>query len=276
MTTTDLCQEVGNPKNFYFIYPAVSNTNGYLDINEAVKQDAGQTSVCMIYLTHMIGKARAVAMMVDKKTLSKHLSVLKLLNFDNQGFDVVALKFSDFPIMGDDTGSFLSKHSASFVLGSLAIALFLGHKFQSTRWLTDLLFFVGVPFIAIKSTVDAMQKEIRNYSDRALELESKQLGFSVHKWQEQAQASPPERPVVAGKLRHVAHSRQSAKARNARRKVEAEFSRLRAQSQEAAVAGGVDPRIYRTERERLRKMEESSSRSKSQRKSAHAGTARSR
>jgi hypothetical protein len=68
---TELCNEVGDPANFYFIYPAESKINGYLDINQAVKQDAGQTSVCMIYLTHMIGKARAVAMMVDKKALAE-------------------------------------------------------------------------------------------------------------------------------------------------------------------------------------------------------------
>jgi hypothetical protein len=270
--TTDLCKEVGDPKNFYFIYPAESNTNQYLDINEAVKQDAGQTSVCMIYLTHMIGKARAVAMIVDKKTLAKHLSVLKLRNFNNQGFDVVALKFSDFPIM-NNTGSFLSKHSDSLVIGSLAISIFLRSVLpEKNRSWADLLLFLGVPIFAITSEI--MRKDIRNYSDRALELESKQLGFNVQKWQEQTRA-PPERPVAAGKLSggHGAHSRQSAKAR---RKVQAEFTRLRAQSQEAIVAGGADPRIYRTERERLRKMEESSSRSKSRRKSAHAGTAQSR
>lgn len=48
----------------------------------------------------------------------------------------------------------------------------------------------------------------------------------------------------------------------------------RARSPEAAVAGGVAPRIYRTERARSRKREQWSSRSGSGRRSARVGTDR--
>lgn len=279
---TELCNEVGDPANFYFIYPAESKINGYLDINQAVKQDAGQTSVCMIYLTHMIGKARAVAMMVDKKALAEHLAVVKMQDFENKGFEVIVLRYSDLPIMKPTRDYLINVPMMILILLASAFAIptllnaigpYIGlnkldelspKNAKVIRRLLVTLIGIGIPsFFLIK-----LMNALRNERARAHELESQQMKLDLQKWEEPpaaAQNVEGPRLVAAGQAldrslsgsqRNPSHLRSRHKSGRSRRsprrsqeKALKEFSRLRAQSQEAMVAGGADPRFYRKARE---------------------------
>lgn len=263
----ELCREVSDPDNFYFIYPAESRINGYLDINQAVKQDAGQTSVCMIYLTHMIGKARAVAMMVDKKALAEHLAVVKMQDFENKGFEVIVLRYSDLPVMKPTSEHLINVPMvllALFVLSFTLTTLFkmIGPSIglnevkamfpEDQQWVVesffDALIGIGIPsFVLMK-----LMKALRNERARAHELESQQMSLDFQKWEEPpvAQTVKDSRLVAAGKAldtsfrtsqRGPSHPsskpsskpslrHKSSRSRRSHEKAVEEFSRLRGKS----------------------------------------------
>jgi len=269
----DLCNEVGNPKNFYFVYPAESATAGYLDINDAVKRDNGRTPVCMLYLTHMLGQERAVDMMANKKLREQHLVALKIPNYEGKGFDAVVLRYSDMPVMNElreplgTVGTIINALSPAVggVSGTFAIEKLVHCREEADEGIcvenAAMALFVALAAIGIP--IFNMVKEMkahRNERERSRELESKLMGFKLRKWQETAESKAPESKIVetlatvaagAGnptrnhKSTRVDKSHRSHKARMYR-KNEQEFRRLQSQSLEATVAGAGAPRTYRT------------------------------
>jgi hypothetical protein len=319
----DYCAEVGDPKRFYFIFPAENDAGKELDINEAVRRDEGQTSVCMLYLTHMLGRERAEALMANKKLRDKHLVVFPMPNFQNKGLNTIVLRYSAIPALNN-----FQKYYATTLFGepleqmdvplnilqaiigaffALGGGLGLGLKTKVINEKKELvdpptgvkaifgsflilgLVLLGIPIAKFMSALKAAS----NDRDRLRELEANRMGYLFQRWQEPPQLveEPSNRAVAAGvdrrtspkalrQSRHRSHTSPRKLRRQALERAyragEQDFKRLRAQSPEAVVAGGADPRTYRTERARLQKMEESSSRSRSGKKSARAGSSQSR
>ena len=332
----DPCEEVGDPARFYFAFPADNDAGEFLDINEAVRRDGGKTSVCGIYLTHMLGRERADAMMADKKLRGKHLVILPVSNFQNKGLDAMVLRYSAIPALdiipkalsttmfGEPFQALdVAESVVSLMAGTTLATLWglssigLGRKSGPTRERTALLIFslilIGVPI----AKFTRMFKAASNNRDRLQELEAKRMGYTFQRWQEakkktkhssqELSASSAEPSAESSTRSSTRSSRASEKPRTSaagarrtnRRKGspqgtlasraaqrlaserafairEREFRRLQAQSPEAIVAGGADPRTFRTERARLQKKERSSSRSASVKKSARVESARSR
>jgi len=218
----DLCNEVGNPKIFYFVYPAESATAGYLDINDAVKRDNGRTPVCMLYLTHMLGQERAVDMMTNKKLRERHLLVLKIPNYEGKGFDAVVLRYSDVPLMNNSVEP-LSTLVAIVVAFMFALSGFYGisgfyvfshckkiesaeeklrcHNLAKQRLLKGAIIFLFPAYIFFKQL-----KAHRNERNRSRELESNLMAFNVRKWKDneprpiEAPEVPKAPTVAAGRL----------------------------------------------------------------------------
>lgn len=314
----DFCDEVGDPTRFYFVFPAENDAGDFLDINEAVRRDGGKTSVCRLYLTHMIGPERANAMMADKKLRDKHLVILPVPNFQNKGLDTIVLRYSAIPALNRFQKSFSTtlfgeplqqldvvQELLTLMIGTVLAGLWGvnaisdGRQFMSTKNGTMLLIvalvFIGIPVARFMSSFKAAS----NDRDRLRELEAKRMGYTFQRWQEakSKQSSPSgssaesstrsspssEKPRTSAagvartpKTTRAARAAQRLASERAYAIREREFRRLQAQSPEAIVAGGADPRTFRTERARLQKMERSSSRSASGKKSARAGRTRSR
>lgn len=313
----DLCDEVGDPTRFYFAFPPENDAGDFLDINEAVRRDGGKTSVCRLYLTHMIGPERANAMMADKKLRDKHLVILPMPNFQNKGLDTIVLRYSAIPALNRFPKSFSTTifgeplqqldvvQELFFLMIGTVLATFWGiqatgvgvGKLLSTKNGTMLLIvalvLIGIPVARFMSSFKAAS----NDRDRLRELEAKRMGYTFQRWQEakSKQSSPSgssaesstrsssEKPRTSAagvartpKTTRTARAAQRLASERAYAIREREFRRLQAQSPEAIVAGGADPRTFRTERARLQKMERSSSRSASEKKSARAGRTRSR
>lgn len=263
----DLCNEVGDPKNFYFIYPAESPTGAYLDINNAVKRDNGRTPVCMLYLTHMVGQERAVDMMTNKKLRERHLFVLKMPNYQGKGFDAVVLRYSDVPLAVDPLSTI---YAVSIALGFAESGIFglfglyllfygcsnqVGDK-KTCQAASALLLLLA--FILLGNSTYLFTK--RKERSRSREFESNLMEFKARTWQEtesrNIEASETPNTVAAGgyvkRFEHKSRkSRKSLKSKKSRiahmhRRNENEFRRLRSQSLEATVAGAAAPRTYRT------------------------------
>lgn len=242
----DLCNEVGDPKNFYFIYPAESATNGYLDINDAVKRDRGRTPVCMLYLTHMLGQAGAVEMMTNQTLREQHLFIIKMSNYQGTGSDAVVLRYSDKPLL-NKSGEATSPNMRLFLgimatlgLGLLGTSfLMLELKSEHEKTTTALMLIgaiaLGIPLSVFAKQEKSKMKEMKNELDR-----SRALDAMFQKWKK-----PPDlletRAVAAG---HRSNESKKSRRLHMNRKNKQEFRRLHAQSLEATVAGAGTPRAY--------------------------------
>jgi len=171
--SADLCNDVGDPNNFYFIYPAENPSGEYLDINDAVKHDHGQTPVCMLYLTHMVGQSRAAELIATKELRERHLFVLKMPNYEGKGSDAVILRYSPVPLFNKD-GEAVSPMMKWFVgimgvlgVGSLAAAW---NSRLSGKTKTVLLLFA---LIALNIPIGALVKQ----ETRLMEKNTKFLGL---------------------------------------------------------------------------------------------------
>jgi hypothetical protein len=164
----------------------------------------------------MIGKARAVAMIVDKKALAEHLAVVKMQDFENKGFEVIVLRYSDLPVMKPTSEHLINVPIvllSLFVTSFTLIALFkmigpdigfeqLKQMFSpDDQWVVESFFValigIGIPsFVLIK-----LMNALRNERARAHELESQQMSLDLQKWEEPpvAQTVKDSRLVAAGK-----------------------------------------------------------------------------
>ena len=260
--SVDLCNEVGDPKNFYFIYPAESATGGYLDINDAVERDAGRTPVCVLYLTHMVGQDRAVEMMSNPKLREKHLFVFKMPNYQGKGFDAVVLRYSEVPLVSGEPLNAIATIGLTLLAavgGFLGLSGMNGLLFQCKDDDNVKNCKVGAKLILVMSAffmyfpITRFLKEMkasRHKGERARELETNMMGFKARTWEESKQSQKAEAPkaVAAGRLDTRTSYQLMKKSKTSKRRFgrnEQEFRRLRSGTLEATVAGAAAPRTYR-------------------------------
>lgn len=281
------CDLPGDPSLFYFVFPADSESRGHLDINEAVRLDAGRTPLCQLYLNHLLGPERAAIMMANKIIRDRHLTVVLMPNFQNTGFDTVVLRYTETPAVSG-FAEIMSKYAhvgnmpEFIVLSGIGVGL-MGAGIYNLAKKTDddesrkraitsgaLMLGLGALGIPIGVFISAL-RVARTERARLLELETRRIGTQFQQWQEvalSAAVEPPREPVAAGRSRRLSPKRSGPRTRAIQRR---EFSKVKAQSREAAVVGGADPRSARTKKARSPKRERSTPRSPSARKLAREG-----
>jgi hypothetical protein len=272
------CDLPGDPSLFYFVFPSDSESRGHLDINEAIRLDGGKTPLCQLYLNHILGPERSAIMMANKIIRDRHLTVILMPNFQNTGFDTVVMRYTETPAVSG-FADIMSKYAhinnmpEFFVLSGIGVGLMgagiydlvKGRKEQD-KGITSGVLLLGLGALGIPIAVFISALRVaRTERARMLELETRHIGAQFQQWQEVALSAAVEPPA------EPTEPPTSVAGRKTRRAQRVEFNRVQAQSPEAAVAGGADPRSARTKKAHSPKREQSTSRSKWARKLVREG-----
>ena len=209
------CDAPGDPKKFYFVFPADSEARGHLDINAVIKADGGQTPACLLYLNHLLGPERAAIMNANKVVRERHLTIVSMPNFQNTGFDTIVMRYTEAPNVSTFAQSMAKYANLGSVPGFVVLSGFgagmigyggnelrkrskgdskaLSAEASSAMVLAGLAA-LGIPIAVFMSAL----KVARDDRARLLESEARRMGTQFQQWQETALSaavsSKPERP----------------------------------------------------------------------------------